>query len=220
MRTSPGWYSDPSGRFEHRYHNGERWTSDVSSRGVRYVDRAAPERPRGTTASLVWGIVGVCIAWLPVLFVGGLVAGIVAVALAVKARRGVIDPPTIRMLNAATATGVAAILLAGVGVWFTAVLYRAVDRYQNPAEHSAEIVSCLDEGAATRATVRLTNTSDQRATFTVRIELGGDRLTAETGSLDPGASQELTVRGDAGQGSPECRVVRVDGPLPLGLDID
>jgi hypothetical protein len=36
---SPGeWARDPSGRFELRYHDGARWTTYVSSRGVITVD--------------------------------------------------------------------------------------------------------------------------------------------------------------------------------------
>ena len=44
----PGWYPDPSGRFEFRFHNGSLWTADVSTNGQRYVDPlgAAPSRHR------------------------------------------------------------------------------------------------------------------------------------------------------------------------------
>ena len=43
----PGWYPDPSGRFEFRFHNGSLWTADVSTNGQRYVDPlgAATQRP-------------------------------------------------------------------------------------------------------------------------------------------------------------------------------
>lgn len=34
----PGWYDDPCNRYEYRYHNGQRWTSDVSSGGHRFID--------------------------------------------------------------------------------------------------------------------------------------------------------------------------------------
>ena len=33
-----GWYPDPTGRFEYRYHNDRHWTADVSTNGQRYVD--------------------------------------------------------------------------------------------------------------------------------------------------------------------------------------
>src|SRR5688572_2691265 len=50
-QTTPGWYNDPAGRFEYRYHNGAVWTSDVASNGQRYVDPLAPgiHRPQVAT---------------------------------------------------------------------------------------------------------------------------------------------------------------------------
>lgn len=47
---APGWYPDPSGRFELRYHNGVAWTGDVATDGRRYVDpRTGP--PGGSPVS-------------------------------------------------------------------------------------------------------------------------------------------------------------------------
>ena len=37
LRVS-GWYPDPTGRFEYRYHNDQVWTADVASAGQRFVD--------------------------------------------------------------------------------------------------------------------------------------------------------------------------------------
>jgi hypothetical protein len=34
----PGWYPDPSGRHEHRYWDGARWTEHVSTAGTAGVD--------------------------------------------------------------------------------------------------------------------------------------------------------------------------------------
>ncbi|HUR14818.1 MAG TPA: DUF2510 domain-containing protein [Mycobacteriales bacterium] len=34
-----GWHPDPSGRFHHRWWDGERWTADVSTDGVAAKDR-------------------------------------------------------------------------------------------------------------------------------------------------------------------------------------
>ena len=36
--VAPGWYDDPHGRFDFRYHNGQRFTPDVSSSGQRFID--------------------------------------------------------------------------------------------------------------------------------------------------------------------------------------
>jgi hypothetical protein len=40
-----GWHPDPTGRFEFRYYNGQRWTADVSLNGQRFIDEVAPVTP-------------------------------------------------------------------------------------------------------------------------------------------------------------------------------
>ena len=217
---APGWHPDPSGRFEFRYHNGERWTTDVSSGGVRYVDRSQPPRPRGTTAALVFGLVGLGLAWLPALFVFGLGAGVTAVVLAVRARRTVTDPSIERTLTAGLVAGTGAVALSVVGGWFTVLVYRAVERYQSPAAHDAQIAECLTEGDITRAAGTITNISGERASFTLRIDIGDDRATIETGALEPGETAPFSLRRRSVGSSNDCKLRRVDGPLPLGIDLD
>ncbi len=34
----PGWYADPSGRYELRYWDGAQWTEHVSRAGQQYTD--------------------------------------------------------------------------------------------------------------------------------------------------------------------------------------
>lgn len=41
----PGWYPDPTRRYEFRYHNGQRWTADVSVHGQRFVENEAASQP-------------------------------------------------------------------------------------------------------------------------------------------------------------------------------
>lgn len=36
--AAAGWYPDPSGRFEHRWHDGQNWTSNVATQGQQYDD--------------------------------------------------------------------------------------------------------------------------------------------------------------------------------------
>ncbi len=36
------WYPDPSGRYEHRYWDGSKWTDNVSRAGVMYKDAPVP----------------------------------------------------------------------------------------------------------------------------------------------------------------------------------
>jgi len=46
MSAAPGWLPDPTGRHEHRFWDGTRWTDDVADRGVASVDPLnAPPRP-------------------------------------------------------------------------------------------------------------------------------------------------------------------------------
>ena len=36
--TAAGWYPDPAGRFEHRWHDGQNWTANVATQGQQYQD--------------------------------------------------------------------------------------------------------------------------------------------------------------------------------------
>ncbi len=36
--AAAGWYPDPSGRFEHRWHDGQNWTSKVATQGQQHDD--------------------------------------------------------------------------------------------------------------------------------------------------------------------------------------
>ena len=44
--VSPGWYDDPTGRFEQRYWNGEEWTTEV----IRLTGMVVSRRPRRDTS--------------------------------------------------------------------------------------------------------------------------------------------------------------------------
>ena len=92
--VTPGWYPDPAGRFELRYHNGGVWTADVATNGERFVDPAgtAPTPPGMATpgdgrrngpaiAAMVLGIVSIGIGWLPFVVVAGLICATTAIAL-------------------------------------------------------------------------------------------------------------------------------------------
>jgi hypothetical protein len=41
-----GWYPDPMGRFEGRYHDGDDWTANVSDGGTTEADPLPPEGQR------------------------------------------------------------------------------------------------------------------------------------------------------------------------------
>lgn len=40
--AAPGWYPDPSGRYEHRYWDGNVWTPNVSHDGSTFLDPSMP----------------------------------------------------------------------------------------------------------------------------------------------------------------------------------
>lgn len=46
--TAPGWYPDPMGRAEYRWHDGDDWTRRVSVQGVARCEPLRAERVRHT----------------------------------------------------------------------------------------------------------------------------------------------------------------------------
>jgi hypothetical protein len=42
LHRNNGWWPDPLGRHEHRYHDGSKWTDHVSDNGVTSVSPATP----------------------------------------------------------------------------------------------------------------------------------------------------------------------------------
>ena len=64
-RYASGWYPDPTGRFDLRFHNGCDWTADVARDGERFVDPAgigpgpaapsAAERRSGVATAAILG---------------------------------------------------------------------------------------------------------------------------------------------------------------------
>ena len=235
------WYPDPTGRYEHRFYNGRAWTADVSRAGVRGIDPlgvepAAAEPPRDgrATAALVLGVVAATTAWMPFLFVVGVVCAVLAICFGVAAMRR--RPRDRRgFAGAGVVLGAVAIPLAAVGVWLSAAVLDVVDRYQNPPAHSIELTACaVDVDTSTPATLHvagtITNTDDHAGAYRIRVEAatGGGRreqLVFEVDSLQPGNSarfdrtESLTAY-DADGTAPQCEVTDVTGPLPFGVDIE
>ena len=232
----PGWYPDPEGRFEHRYFNGVAWTGDVSIDGRRYVDdgsapvvtSTAGADARGATVAMVVGIVAATVAWMPMFFVVGLAGGITAIALGRSVRRRARDGSARTFATIGAVAGALALLLSIVGAWFTVAVYRAVDVYQRPARNATEISRCAVDGGVATMTGTITNLDDHRAGFTLRVEFvrpGTTRAVAsatdEIDDVEAGASSTFEIRRDVSAvDEVECRVARVDGPLPFGFDPD
>lgn len=248
--VEPDWYPDPTGRNEFRYHNGVSWTGDVATDGRRGVDPVTgptsppgrgPDRsarpgladgpPNGAAvASMTCGIIAVALGWIPVLFVVGAVLAVLAVVFGTNGLRRSREGARGRtMAIAGLATGVAGLLVAIGGLVFTIALVRALDRYENPPDHTVELTACSIASDVVEVSGTLRNDSTARAEFTVAVPLvrgaSGARITTirdGVGPLAPGATAEWSVRrpvvldADLASGA-ECRDPEVNGPLPFGV---
>jgi hypothetical protein len=243
----PGWYPDPSGRFEFRFHNGSLWTADVSTNGQRYVDplgaapgvdqrigATAPSRRNGLAlASMILGIVAVSTAWMPFIVVIGALCALLALLFGVislaRGRRGAAERigSGRGFAVAGLVTGGLAALLCVVGVVFSVALVRAVDRYDNPAANEVTLSSCELDGASVRVAGALENLDDVEADFTVHIAFtrpGTNNphrsVRAFLDDVPPGESAVFELTRQVGLDDVDCIVTDVTGPLPFGLDIE
>jgi hypothetical protein len=177
---------------------------------------------------MVLGIVAVGIGWMPYLAVAGAICALTAIGLGVSARRragGAAAAPNSARVG--IITGAVGLLVAAVGIAFTVLVARALDRYVDPQPNRATIESCRSDGEGTvTAAGQLTNLGDDDGDFTVRIAVvrAGTDSVHRTGRVeldDVGPAEtvpfELTLR--AALDDAECRIEAVDGPLPFGLDI-
>ena len=237
-----GWFPDPSGRYELRFHNGQVWTADVATGGRRFVDHLPIEPPRRrgnglAVAAMVCGITGLTIAWIPFIGAIGLAAAVVGIILGIVAlrrtqqRRGdVVSAPggSDRRGFAVTGviTGSLGILAAGLGIWLSVVLYRAIDEFRHPGPNDAELAPCVtDANGLVSIDGSVTNLADEERSYSVRIEVadgGRDRRQrVPVDDVPPGDSREFHATSRVGPGSEAtCRIVSVDGPLPFGIEID
>jgi hypothetical protein len=242
--TSPGWYSDPAGRFEYRYHNGALWTSDVASHGQRYVDPVVgggPPLPQSrppdrdgdgnrngiAVAAMVCGIIAVVIGWVPVLFAIGAVLAILAIIFGIVGlRRARTSGRRRGFAITGLVTGVVGIPIAVVGLVFTVVVFRAIDRYENPPDSTSSIESCVLEEGRARAEGELRNDGSRRSKFTVYVEFralpSGPTIerAATVPSTAPGETSRFVVDQRIEGDDVECEISTVNGPLPFGLGID
>ena len=247
--SKPGWYNDPAGRFEYRYHNGSVWTSDVASHGQRYVDPMAPgggppiphSQPPGydagtgnegnrngiAVAAMVCGIVSVALGWIPVVFVIGAVLAVLAIIFGIVGiGRARTSGRRKGFAITGLVTGSAGVLVAVGGLVLTIVVFRAIDRYENPPDSTASIASCVVEDGRARAAGEVRNDGARSSRFTVHVEFRGvpsgptiERL-ASVRSIPPGGTAQFAVDHRFEADDVECEITAVNGPLPFGLEID
>jgi hypothetical protein len=237
-----GWYPDPTGRFEYRYHNDREWTSDVSTGGRRFIDSLDGGGPAPTPtpvaaggngialAGMVCGIVAVITSWVPFVGVVGLIVAVVGLALSIPAlarsrpsghRRG--------FAIAGIVTSSLGVLFGILGIALSVLLFRAVERFDQPGANEARITDCsTQEDGTIVATGEIDNLSADERDYTVLVELAPgvtDRVAVQ--DVAPGATAEFTARGNTDRFSRTttgttagCSVSSVDGPVPFGLDPD
>lgn len=231
--TPAGWFPDPLGRFEHRYFNGSAWTADVSDGGQRHVDPlgnrpgAHPSSPSDTgknglaTAALVCGLVGVVIAWMPFIVVGGIALAVVAIVLGVRGlRRSATDGAGRGFAITGIVTGIVALALSVVGIILSVLLYQEIDEFIDPGRVTSEVTSCTIDGPSAIIEGTVTNRSDTTRGYTVFVNVD-DRTTAiSIDDVPAGAtvSWSTTTRApERGDCDPD---VDVQGPFPFGIEMD
>jgi hypothetical protein len=229
-----GWYPDPTGRFEYRYHNDQVWTADVSSSGQRFVDPlptsqgpSSPTKRNGlAVAGMVCGIAALATTWIPFVVVVGVISAMVGLGLSISGlARSRATGSGRGFAIAGIVTSSCALALAAVGIVLTFVLARAVERYEEPGPHDVRITDCRTADGEIVATGEIANRSDKERSYTVLVELGArgrDSVLVE--DVPAGESARFEAR-DQGSGTvldedPECRIESVNGPPPFGLDPD
>lgn len=235
---TPGWYPDPTRRFELRYFNGAQWTADVARHGSRFVDPlgsglppfAAPSRAMAVTA-LVFSICAAAVAWMPFIFIVGAAGAIVALILGVlvlrraaQARRSGQQPAIGQgMAIAAICTSVAAFALCTVGIYLTRIVVREVDQLVNPGPVDVRIESCTTKNGhpVARGSIRNDDTEVHGYTITIAYRRDGDVRetdTVQVSGVAPGERADFATTGTSVDFSSEklsCTVESVFGPAPF-----
>ena len=233
-----GWFPDPLGRYDHRWFNGRAWTADVAVDGQRFVDPqgAVPSASTGgthdaatgrnATVAVVCGLVGLSIAWIPLLVLPGTILGVVAAVSGWRSARSARSTGRPRgRPTAGLALGVAALAASVVGWTLTVSLFREVIAFVEPGPRLVEDVSCTMDGGAADVRGTLTNLDDRERGYTVFATVGGrngaSRYVAVP-AIAPGdrAAWEIRVDGVTLPDGPCDAEVVVNGPFPWGIETD
>lgn len=206
-----GWHPDPSGRYEFRYFNGERWTADVSVHGQRFVDpvdgtgspaaapgsfgsaqgwRPAPtvpgRPPRGfAIAAFVVGLVSFLTGWVPFVFVIAAIGAVAALVFGIVAlgrvRSG--DGGGKGFAIVGIVLAIAAFGAAYVGLQFTRRLVESFDEFIDVGDHTTKVTSCTIDGTVIEFTGSITNDEPRVHSYTIEVTYLVDSQVADTDSL-------------------------------------
>jgi len=215
-----GWYPNPVGVHELRFHNGQTWTGDVSTDGIRQVSPipAAPSSDPTGTAALVLGIVSLCIGWIPFLSIAVFGTSIAAVVLGLRRRH---FPQARGAASAGVVTGMAGFIFAIGGTWSAFVIVHAVARYEDPGPHAIELVECVEVDGVTRATGAISNLAQGIRSYTIEVTFDDNRSDiVEVADVGPRVTASFAVEQDLRFDDLTCEVTSVKGPRPFGLNTD
>lgn len=188
-----------------------------------------PQPPRVLAiTSLVLGVTGVGLAWLPFLVIIGVGAALAALGLGVLAMHristGAGSGP--RAAMAGVVTGVLALVLSTVGVANTRDALREIERYTEPGEFTIAIDECRLDGTTAVATGTITNDSAvQTRRYIIRVSLleSSTEVALVRTDIEPlraGSTAPFTASAFVGAIEPDrlrCRIDKVTGPLPFDL---
>ena len=185
---------------------------------------------RIATAAMVCGIIGIVLAWVPLIFVAGTVLGILALIFGVK---GLGKSKTTGkghgFAMAGIATGIAALLLSIVGVILSVAVFRVIDDFTNPGPFDLQAVECRPTELGSTATGVLINTSASERDYTVFVKVttpsdrsgGGRTSVVELDGVPAGGEAPWAAEVASAIGEQSCSVeVDVQGPFPFGLEVD
>lgn len=219
-----GWYPDPVGVHELRYHNGSGWTGDVSTEGIRRVsalpDPSAPSPParsdpRSGMVAMVFGIISMSIGWIPFVCFVAAFFSLAAIVIGIRRRR---FESARSAATAGIVTGAVGLLLSAAGIWVSVIIVQAVASFEDPGPHRVELIACEDTDGVTRASGSVTNESDRERTYTITLSFDGERQ-GEGVVTDVGAGEtrDFIVDEDLRFAELDCSIVNVKGPRPFGL---
>jgi len=184
-----GWRPDPTGRYEFRYFNGERWTFDVSVNGQRFIDQGATPNtvhqpgwaptqpwnrplPRGfAVAAFVVALASFLIGWVPFVFALGAAGAVTATVFAVIALRRIAR-------NEARGTGfavaglllsVAALGAAVVGFTLTRSVMREFGDFFDAGPTSVSIDRCEQADGLVQLEGTIRNLDETSHSYTINV---------------------------------------------------
>ncbi len=234
-RSAAGWHVDPTGRFEHRYFNGEQWTSDVAINGQRYVDspivsfgpQVQAKKPSRAFAitSLVTGISAVALGWVPFVFVlaaGAAVAAIVFGFLGLSAARRHDGYGRGFAVTGLVLSPFALAVCVG-GFFFTRAVVREFRDFVEPGPHELFVESpCILENGVATLNGTIHNLDDQDHDYRIEVEFTSPRdefesTTVEISDVRADETAPWSAAAPIVADTVTCQVTDVFGPLPFNV---